>query len=66
VIVIGFIKHCMSDGTDEREDEEEVFTGSECERVSNEYETEDGNCEDTEAEIDDRMVNRVRLKLNKA
>jgi hypothetical protein len=51
----GFKKCRVADEMDSGEDEKEVWNdSSERVNVSNKCEINDGNCEDTEAEIDDR------------
>jgi hypothetical protein len=55
VIVEEFKKHYISDEMGGREDEEGAGNvGCEHEKISSECEIEDGNCEDTEVEINDR------------
>jgi hypothetical protein len=59
-------KYYISDEMDRREDEEEAENGgSEHESVSSECEIEGGNCEDTEAETDNKNGEIVELvKVN--
>jgi hypothetical protein len=63
--VTGFKKCCVSDEMDGKDEVEVENVGSD-ECVSSEHHTKDGNCEDNEAERDDRNSEQRPVKLNKA
>lgn len=71
------MKHCLSNTMNEKENEEAGNVGSENESAGSECETEDRNCENSEAERDgqnydqgdigdaDQRLITLRRKLNK-